>query len=404
MKSKDVIKQELSTSLSEAMQSKDPAALTEAFSDFAVKLQAKIVEDAKAYQQTQDSAILARRGVRQLTVQEKTFYTGFMGALKTNFDNPKMAFTGLDNTTLPQTVLDNVLSDIGASFPILNAINFQNVSAITKMIVNKQGMQLATWGPINSKIATELSGSIATINIELNKLTAFMAVSRDMLDVGPEWMDAYTRAVLAEALGYGLSQGIVAGTGKDMPIGMTKDLSAAVDPTTGYKDKTPITVTDLSVKTIGSIAATLAQGPNGRKRPVPSILMVVNPVDYFTLVMPAMTYLTNAGSYVSNVLPYPSRVVQDINVPSGKAIFGLASRYFMGVGKGGNGGQLEYSDEFQFLDDNRVYKIKMYGNGMPLDNNAFVLADISGLTPLKHQVLVVNPVTNPVNTKTVPST
>ena len=88
-----------------------------------------------------------------------------------------------------------------------------------------------------------------------------------MLDVGPEWMDAYVRAVLAEALGNGLSQGIVAGTGKDQPIGMTKDLSASVDPTTGYKDKTPIVITDLSVKTIGGIAATLAQGPNVQKAP-----------------------------------------------------------------------------------------------------------------------------------------
>ena len=404
MKSKDVIKQELSTNLSAAMQSKDPEALTNAFTEFAVKLQADVIEDAKAYQQTQDSTILARRGVRQLTAEEKKFYTGFMSALKEHYDNPKMAFTGLDSTTLPTTVIDNVLSDIQSSFPILNAINFQNTSAITKFVVNKQGMQLATWGALKSTIATELSGAIGTVDITLNKLTAFMAVSRDMLDVGPEWMDAYVRAVLAEALGYGLSQGIVDGTGKDMPIGMTKDLSAAVDPTTGYKDKTPIVITDLSVKTIGSIAATLAQGPNDRKRPVPSILMVVNPVDYFTLVMPAMTYLNTSGTYVNNVLPYPSQVVQDVNVPSNRAIFGLASKYFMGVGKGGSGGQLEYSDEFQFLDDNRVYKIKMYGNGQPLDNNAFVLADISGLTPLKHQVLVVNPTTNPVNTKAVSST
>lgn len=401
MKSKDLIKQELNKTLGAAMQSKDPEALTNAFSDFAVNLQADVVNDFKVYQQSHDSSILANRGIRQLTTPENKFYTTWMGALKGNYDNPKMAFTGLDNTTLPQTVIDNVLSDIKSSFPILSAINFQNVSTVTKMIVNKQGMQLAAWGPLNSKIATELSGSIATINIELNKLTAFMAVSRDMLDVGPEWMDSYVRAVLAEALGYGLSQGIIAGTGKDQPIGMMKDTSAAVDPVTGYKDKTAIKVTDLSVKTIGGIAATLARGPNDRKRPVPSILMIVNPVDYFKLIMPAMTYLNTSGTYVDNVLPYPSQVVQDSNVPSGRAIFGLADKYFMGVGKGGSGGQLEYSDELQFLDDNRVYKIKMYGNGQPLDNNAFVLADISGLTPIKHQVLVANPTTNPVNTKAI---
>lgn len=400
MKSKDVIKQELHDKFAAALSGTDPEQITEALTEFAVNLQQEVVNDARTYQQTQDSTILASRGVRQLTAQENKFYTAVMSALKANFDNPRMAFTGLDSTTLPQTVLDQVLSDIGTAFPLLSAINFQNTSAITKMVVNKQGMQLATWGAVNAAIATALSGAIGTVDITLNKLTAFMAVSRDMLDVGPEWMDAYVRAVLAEALGYGLSNGIVAGTGKDQPIGMMKDLDGSV--TNGvYPDKAPITVTDLSVETIGNIAATLAQGPNNRKRPVPSILILVNPVDYFKKILPATTYLTTVGTYVNNVLPYPSNIVQDINIPEGKAIFGLASKYFMGVGKGGSGGQLEYSDEFQFLDDNRVYKIKVYGNGMPLDNNAFVLADISGLQPMKQQVIVANTDANPVKTKAV---
>lgn len=403
MKSKDVIKQELSTSLSVAMQSKDPAALTDAFAEFAAKLQTDIVEDFKAYQQTQDTKILERRGIRILTAKEKKFYETVTQAIKDNYNHPQMAFTGIDTATLPTTVIDSVLSDIQSSFPLLSVINFQNTSAITKMIINKQGMQLATWGALNGAISTELSGAISSVDITLNKLTAYMAVSRDMLDVGPEWMDAYVRAVLSEALGYALCQGIVAGTGKNMPIGMIKNLDGSV--TDGvYPDKTATVITALDVKTLGMIAATLAQGPNNRMRAVPSILMVVNPVDYFELVLPAMTYLNTAGSYIGNVLPYPSRVVQDLNVPSGHAIFGLANKYFMGVGKGGDGGQLEYSDEFKFLDDMRTYKIKMYGNGMPLDNNAFVYADISGLTPLKHQVLVVNPTTNPVNTKTISGT
>lgn len=400
MKSKDVIKQELHDKFAAALSGDNPDQITDALTQFAVDLQQDVVNDFKVYQHTQDSSILASRGVRQLTAEEKKYYSDVMGAIKSHFDNPKMAFTGIDNTTLPQTVIDQVLSDIGTSFPLLSAINFVNTSAITKMVVNKQGMQLATWGALTTAISTALSGAIGTVSIDTNKLTAFMAVSRDMLDVGPEWMDAYVRAVLAEALGYGLSKGIVIGNGKDQPIGMTKDLAGAVVDGV-YPDKAVITITDLSITTIGNIAATLAQGPNGRKRPVPSILIVVNPVDYFKKILPATTYLTTVGTYVNNVLPYPCTIVQDINVPEGKAVFGLASKYFMGVGKGGNGGQLEYSDEFQFLDDNRVYKIKMYGNGMPLDNNAFVVADISGLQPMQPTVIVGNTTAKPVNTKAV---
>lgn len=35
-----------------------------------------------------------------------------------------------------------------------------------------------------------------------------------MMDAGPQWIDAYVRAVLAEALGAGLCKAIIAGTGK----------------------------------------------------------------------------------------------------------------------------------------------------------------------------------------------
>jgi HK97 family phage major capsid protein len=396
MKSKDVIKQELNEKFGKAMQSKDPEALTEAFAEFAVSMQQDILADYKAFQQTQDSAILAKRGIRQLTQQESNFYTAMAKAAASN--DPKMAFTGIDNTTLPMSVLDAVISDIGTEFPLLDAINFQNVSALTKMIVNKQGIQMAVWGPLNSKITEELAGAIGTINVGLTKLTAFIPVDRDMIDAGPEWMDAYARAILAEALGLGLCQGAVAGTGNNQPIGMLKDLSAAV--TNGvYSDKAAITITDLSPTTIGGIAATLAKGPNNRMRKVPNILIVVNPVDYFNKLMPATTYLTPQGTYVNNVLPYPCTIIQDINVPSGKAIFGLAERYFLGVGKGGKSGTVETSDEFEFLDDKRVYKVKAYGDGQPLDNNAFVIADISGLKPLTAQVIITNPTTNPVNTK-----
>lgn len=52
----------------------------------------------------------------------------------------------------------------------------------------------------------------------------------------------------------------------------------------------------------------------------------------------------------------------------------------MAIGAGSSG-KLEFSDEYQFLEDNRVYLIKMFGTGMPLDNNAFAFLDISKLKP-----------------------
>lgn len=67
---------------------------------------------------------------------------------------------------------------------------------------------------------------------------------------------------------------------------------------------------------------------------------------------------------------------------------GLGNRYFMGLGVGGSGGKIEYSDEFKFLEDVRTYKIKLYGNGEPLDNTAFQYLDITNLKPSNLKVTV----------------
>lgn len=386
MKSRDLIQQELKQKLMDAMDSEDQEALAKAFVDFAENLQGEILEDVKAYQATEDTEILRKRGVRQLTTKETKFYEGLIQAYRTG--SLEKAFEGAENA-FPESVIDTVLEDIKSSFPLLAAINLQNTSTVTKMIVNKKGVQLAVWGPLGSKITQELDGAIGKIDMTLNKLTAFMAVSKDMLEAGPVWMDAYVRAVLVEANGAGLCKGIVAGTGKDQPIGMLKDVSDDAAVVGGeYPDKQTIAIDDLSPKTFGAIAKTIAQGPNGRSRAVPELLMVVNPVDYFDKVMPATTFLTPNGTYINNVLPYPTKIVTDDNVPQGKIIMGLASRYFAGVGKGGSGGKIEYSDEVRFLDDERVYITKTYANGRPLDNNAFVVGDISNLAPANYEVVV----------------
>lgn len=377
MRSKDVVKNELKEKLDTALASQNAERLTEALADFAMGIQQEVVADFKAFQRTGDQQIMAKRGVRQLTSAEEGFYTAMMQAVRTG--DIKQAFTGIEND-MPETVIDAVLDDISTAFPLLGAINVQNTAAVTKMLINKKGVQLAMWGALGSKITEELEGAIGKIDITTNKLTAFMPVSKDMLDAGPAWIDAYVRAVLTEALGGALCKAVVAGTGKDQPIGMLKDVSATANVQNGvYPDKEAITLTEITPKTIGGIAKTIATGPNGRTRVVPELLLVVNPVDYFEKIMPATTLLLPDGTYRNNVMPYPTRIEQDINVPTNKVIFGLADRYFMGVGKGGIGGKIEYDDSVRFLDDERVYLTKMYGNGRPLDENAFVVADITNL-------------------------
>ena len=381
MRNKDAIKAGFRQAFAEAMQSNDTNAVVEAFVNYAEQIGADIKADAEAYRQTQDASILARRGVRVLTSEEKAWYSKAIKAMQSA--DVRSAVTGLTEA-IPATIVESVLEDIKKEFPLVNAVDCMSTGCLAKILINGQGRQKAVWGALSSAITKELSGAVVPLEINHNKLSAYIPVSQDMLtDTGIEWIDLYTRSILTESLGEGLCDGIINGNGKDQPIGMTKDLTAAVDPQTGYADKTAIALTDLKPAAYGAVVATLATDGTGRARKIDSLIMVCNPVDYFSKVCPATTYLTEVGVYVGNVLPFPTEIIQDANVTQGTAVIGIGKAYKLGVGVGGDGGRIEYSDQYQFVEDNRVYKIKAYANGRPTDNNAFVVADISNLAPLQ---------------------
>lgn len=385
MKNLDLIKQkkeEIMNKLSDAIKKGDNEAFAKAFTEFAESLQEAIIKDAKELIQSNDANILVQRGVRQLTSEENKFYQKIIEAMKSN--NPQQALADVD-AVLPETTIDAIFDDLTENHPLLNMINFQNTGALTEILVSTSS-GVAGWGELDSTITNELSASFAVINLAQKKLSAFIPVANAMLDLGPVWLDRYVRTLLAEALAAELEAAIVDGDGKGKPIGMTRALSGAVDGV--YQRKTPITVNNLDPATYGTILDTISQGPNGKRRAIPRLLMVVNPADYYTKVLPATTPRATDGTYTNNVFPYPTDLVVSAAVPTGNAVFGLARRYFMGLGTG-RGGRIEYSDEYKFLEDQRVYRIKLYGNGRALDENAFVLADISGLEPTLQKVITV---------------
>ena len=150
-----------------------------------------------------------------------------------------------------------------------------------------------------------------------------------------------------------------------------------------------IAVADLSARTVGNLVSMLAVDPNGKPRRVRDLILVVNPLDYFRRVMPATTVMAPDGTYRNDVLPYPMETIQSAAVPVGKAILGIGYRYLALLGSERDG-RIDYSDHYQFLQDNRVYLIKGYAYGLPLDNNAFLFLDISALEPLAYRVNIVD--------------
>ena len=336
-------------------------------------------------QATQDAAVLAQRGYRQLTSKETKWYQKVIAALKSN--DPKQQFTaiiGSDNEEdlMPTTIIEDVYRNLVDEHPLLQAINFQYVGYITKWILNDHSTQNAVWGTITDEIIKEITSSFKTVDIDQNKLSAYAIIEVGMLDLGPTFLDGYIRTVLAEAIMSGLELAIVSGTGVKEPIGLIRDIHEGVSysSTTGYPEKTPVPVTDFTPATYGGIVAQLAETENGRKRKFTEVALICNQTDYLTKIMPATTVLNANGVYVNNLFPFPTTVYVSNAVADGKAVMFLKNEYFMGMG-GSKNGVIEYSDEYKFLEDQRVFKIKQYGTGRAFDNTSALYLDISGLEP-----------------------
>ena len=388
MRNLDLIRQEneqFRNQLAAAVQDGSPDAVAEAFTAYARHIEDAVIAEAQSLAHTTDASILASRGVRQLTGDERNYYCKVIDAMRS--DNPRQALSSLD-VVLPKTTIDAVFEDLTNTHPLLDAINFQNTSGLVEIIVNTGSKQLATWSALSSEIVKELTGGFKKIGMEHNKLAAFLPVCKAMLDLGPEWLDRYVRTLLSEAIYLGLEEAIINGTGKDMPIGMNRQVGDGVTVTGGvYPEKETVKLTSMDPITYGILLSGMSTTPNGNSRVIESVLMIVNPKDYLTKIMPATTVRGADGTFTRNVFPFPTTVIQSVQVPENRAIIGLGDRYFMGIGTA-KSGKIEYSDEYRFLEDERVYLVKLYGHGEPLDNNAFVYADISGLTPYVQEVTI----------------
>lgn len=380
-------KEDILASLSVAIKNGDDKAMENALDKYGNLISDTIMNEVKSTTESVDSQILSTRGVRMLTSDEKEYYDSVIAAGKSS--DPKMALTNADKT-MPITIIESVLGEIPQQHPLLNFISFQDTTGITRMLVNEQGEQTAKWGDLNTAIDKELQGAFKLFDVSLKKLTAWIPVSNDMLDLGATWLDRYVREILAEALWVGMETGIVTGDGLNCPIGMCKDVSDKASVVGGkYPNQSTIALKEMSPEAIGTIAAQLTKTEAGNNRPLDNLIFVVNPKTYLTKVMPATTNFVQ-GKWVNDVMPIPCTIIQSCAVPDDRAIFGLGKRYFMGLGMA-KGGKLEYDDSFKFLDDARTYKIKTYGNGKPLDSNAFRYLDISKLKRFIPTVYTVTP-------------
>ena len=369
----------------EALKSGDETALQTALDGLSESVAAKVMADAAEIKASADAAVLAQRGYRQLTGAETKWYQKVITALKS--DSPKQAFTAIigsenEDDLMPSTIIEDVYRNLRENHPILGAINFQYVGYLTKWILNDHSVQKAVWGPLNSEIVKEITSAFKTVDITQNKLAAYAVIENDMLDLGPTFLDGYIRTCLEEALAAGLVYGVIDGTGKNEPIGLTRDIHEGVEvsSSTGYPRKTAEKVVDFTPANYGALVAKMAINEAGKPKSFGKVALVCNLTDYLTKVMPASTVLTPNGTYANNVFPFPTTVYVDNALSTGEAVLFIPEEYTALMG-GAKKGVIEVSDEYKFIEDQTTFKIKQHGTGRALDNTSALLLDISDLEP-----------------------
>ncbi len=324
-----------------------------------------VIREAKQAKEEQwDDKVLASRGVRVLTNEEKKFYNA---AIETQSFSES-------HKLMPPTVFERVFEDLVKEHPLLSRINFQTVGATTSWVLRKPGTTSAFWGDICSTIQEMVDEGFRTVETGMYKLSGFLVVCKAMFELGPEWLDRYVRTFLQEVVSDELENAVVNGDGNKKPIGMTRDLEGAV---TGgvYPLKAKVALTDFTPETIGK--EILAPTTKNGTRRYTGVTLILNPLDYATKFFPMGAKQKDDGTWTYDNYSVPGLdIIQSPAVPVNAMISGKPKDYFMGV----VGEQkIESNDVIRMIEDQRLYLVRQLANGRPLDPDSFQVFDITGM-------------------------
>ena len=331
------------------------------FTHFEDIMNTTIREANRANEQQWDSTVLASRGVRQLTTEERKFYAQAMEV---------ESFDGVLDL-MPPTVYDRVFEDLALDHPLLSRVNFTQLGATTQWVVRKEGATTAYWGDVCDEIQEMLDSGFKTIEAKSYKLSGFLVVCKAMFELGPEWLDRYVRAIITEVVAAELENVIVTGDGNKKPIGMIRDLDGAVKLGV-YPEKEAVELLSFTPQEIGT--KILAPTTKNGTRDATGVVLIINPLDYYTKLFAYGAKQRDDGVWVFGKFPVPELdIIKCSKVPLNKMISGKPKDYWMGMGKA----TLESSDHVRMIQDQRLYLTRQLANGQPLDNDAFTVFDIT---------------------------
>ncbi|MCG3418972.1 phage major capsid protein [Oceanobacillus jordanicus] len=354
----DVVKNE------EATTEQHETAFNEMFTALQTDLTEKISNEAR--NEVHDAQVLSARGQNVLTSKERKFF------------NEVIASEGFaEDTILPITTQERVFEDLKTEHPLLEAIGLKDLGAITRYIYSDATKAYA-WGALFGEIKGQISAAFREEKVEQLKLTAFAVIPKDMLVLGPEYVERYVRTVLVESYSVGLEYGLVSGRGpsQNEPIGLMKDVAENGAVTTKTSSGTLTFARsekgEVVAKELGGVVVTLSKDAKGKARKVANkIIMLASPIDKIKIEA-GNTIQTDNGQWVLN-LPYNIKPVESEEVPEGKVLFFVQDAYLAAIA---GGYKINKFDETLAIEDARLYTMKQFANGKPKDNNTAKVYDL----------------------------
>lgn len=340
-----------------------------AFNDMFAALQedltSKISKEAR--NELHDAQILTARGQNVLTAEERQFFNQVIDG---GFN---------DESTLPVTTQNRVFEDLVQAHPLLDTLGIQNLGAVTKFIYSDPTKAFG-WKEIFGDITGQSNVTFSEEEFSQLKLTSYVVIPNDMLELGPEWIERYVRELLVEVISAGLEYGFVNGRGaaQKEPVGLMKN----VDKVTGaVTDKTSSGTLTFAPSAFGetiseelyNVISALSVDEDGNAvKTNGKVVMLTNPVDSIALQF-RNTIQTANGQWVM-ALPYNIQPVESDEVPAGKAVFFVKGRYLAAIA---GGYKLKKFEQTFALEDATLYTIKQFANGRPKDNKSALIYDLA---------------------------
>ena len=305
-----------------------------------------------------NSQLNEKLGLRSLSKNEKSFYEKLIN----------QSVTVKQGDVLPTELIDNTLASVKEASDTLKLVQMAPAGVKKWLVAEKTGT--ASWAGLTDALTAELTATITSMNIEVNKLYVLLVVPKAIRELALPFVDKYFSAILAEAMHDGLVDGYLNGNGKVAPIGIFKQIGAVnVDST--HKDKTvSSTITGFSPKQLAPVKKTLS---NSGTRKVNKLYLIANPSDVYEYVEPAL-YYQGANGYISTSRT-EIEVIEEPMCPKGKAAFTLDQMYVLGM----DSIKVDEYKETKALEDANVLIGKVYANGRATDDNTAFIFDVTKL-------------------------